>query len=65
MYGGSGGATTEGVFKGIAYSGILTVLFCISLTIKKWNLVRLKWYLIALILFMTLLGIMEASILNW
>lgn len=60
-YGGSGGATTEGVFLGVKITGIIVVVIAIvfSIIFKDWFFKN--WYFIILIV---LAGLLQAFFLD-
>ncbi len=62
FFGGTGGETTEGVFLGIAFVGISTVIICIILIFFQFDLFKSRWYWFLIIL---AIGIAEASIVDW
>ncbi|MBI1289518.1 MAG: hypothetical protein GC178_18270 [Flavobacteriales bacterium] len=62
IYGGSGGETTTGVFLGIAFVGILTVIMCFALLFFQFDLFKSKWYWFLILI---VIGIVEASIVDW
>jgi len=60
--GGSGGETTSGVFYGIAFIGVMTIIASAILPFIKWEVFKSKWYWLLLLI---ILGISESSILDW
>jgi hypothetical protein len=60
--GGSGGETTSGVFYGIAFTGVMTIIASAILTVVQWEIFKSKWYWILLLM---AIGISESSIINW
>ena len=62
IFGGTGGETTAGVFLGVAFTGVLTVLACIVLPFFFIELFKTKWYWF---LVLVVIGIAEASIVDW
>tara|TARA_B100001778_G_C18485281_1_gene582353 strand:- start:257 stop:544 length:288 start_codon:yes stop_codon:yes gene_type:complete len=62
LAGGSGGETTSGVFYGIAFTGVMTIIASAILPLIKWEIFKSKWYWLLLLV---ILGITESSILDW
>lgn len=62
IFGGSGGETTEGVFLGIAFVGILTIIICIIFSFHRFDLFKSRYYWFLILL---AIGIAEASIVDW
>jgi len=60
--GGSGGETTSGVFLGIAFTGLFTVLICMFLLLAKFKTYKSKWYWLFLLI---IIGILEMRIIDW
>jgi glycerol-3-phosphate acyltransferase PlsY len=62
MTGGSGGETTTGVFLGIAFTGLITIVASSFVILFQFDVFKSRWYWTVLLI---TIGIIEVSIIDW
>lgn len=64
LTGGSGGETTEGVFKGIFVTGMTTICLCVLFLLVEGFTRRLKWVDVLIVVAVMVVSYLETMIYN-